>query len=129
MELRDLRILVLDDRPDTLEIFSELLTLLGAQTCIASTAHVALQMLGSFLPHVVISDLEMPGKDGYEFLADLRAAGETVPVIASTGYTTAYHEARASAAGFAAFLPKPASLDSIAQTVLRVLGRGQPESA
>lgn len=121
MNLHGVRVLVVDDRPDSLEVFGEIFDVLGAETRTACSAEAALQELKTFSAHVIVSDLEMPKKDGYRFLRDLRAAGLTVPVIASTGYVTAHHRERAAAAGFAAFLPKPSSVEVISRTVLSVI--------
>ena len=120
MDLRGIRILVVDDRLDSLELLEEVLTHFGAETRTARSGDGALRELKSFAPDVVVSDLEMPGKDGYHLLRELRTAGVTVPVIAATG-NPAGHRKRAKAAGFAAFLPKPSSIDVIAAVVRSVL--------
>ena len=124
MELLGVRILVVDDRLDYLELFAEIFDTLGAQTRTAPSADAALHELKSFHPHVVVSDLEMPGKDGYRLLKELRAEGMTMPVIAATGNASEHHRRLAAAAGFAAFLAKPASFEAIVQTVNGVLGSG-----
>jgi CheY-like chemotaxis protein len=123
MELLGVRVLVVDDRADSRELLAEVFDIFGAETRTASSADAALQELRSFTPDVVVSDLEMPGKDGYRLLADLRAEGLTVPVIAATGNPAA-HQLRAAAAGFAAFLSKPSPIDVIAAAVRSVLEPG-----
>jgi CheY-like chemotaxis protein len=124
MDLLGVRILVVDDRLDSLELLAEVFTHFGAQTRTALSAEGALRELKNFTPDLVVSDLEMPGKDGYHLLAELRTAGLTVPVIAATG--NPFHRARAAAAGFAAFLSKPASIDAIAAVVRTVLEPSPP---
>jgi CheY-like chemotaxis protein len=123
MELRGVRILVVDDLADSRELLTEVFELFGAETRSVPSADAAIQELKSFSPDVVVSDLEMPGKDGYRLLADLRAAGVSVPVIAATGNPSG-HRLRAAAAGFAAFLAKPSSIDAIAGAVRGVLEPG-----
>jgi CheY-like chemotaxis protein len=122
MELRTIRVLVVDDTPDSLDMFVEMLAVLGAEARGVRGAEAALQELASFAPQVILSDLEMPVKSGYALLQDLRARGVLLPVIAITGYATAHHNQRAQAAGFAAFLAKPCGLALLRDTILRVLG-------
>src|SRR5687767_3686887 len=114
MELHGVRILVVDDRPDSRELLAEVFEIFGAETRSVPSADEALAEIRSFAPDVVVSDLEMPGKDGYRFLAELRAEGVTVPVIAATG-NPAGHRHRAEAAGFAAFLAKPSPIEVMAR--------------
>lgn len=121
MELRAIRVLVVDDTPDSLDMLVELLAVLGAEVRGAASAEAALQECASFAPQVIVSDLEMPGASGYDLLKALRARGVGVPVIAITGYVTGRHAQRAAAAGFAAFLPKPFSLPTLRDAILRVV--------
>jgi CheY-like chemotaxis protein len=125
MDLPGVRILVVDDRPDSLALLAEVLALFGAETRTALSADAALHELNSFTPDVVVSDLEMPGKDGYRLLAELRAQGVTAPVIAATG-NPADHRRRAAAAGFAAFISKPSPIDVVADVVRSVLEPSTP---
>ena len=104
----------------------ELLGTLGAEARGVSSAEAALREAPTFAPHVIVTDLEMPSASGYDLLQHLRARGQTMPVIAITGYVTGQHARRAAAAGFAAFLPKPFSLDVLRDTIVRVLGTLPP---
>lgn len=120
MELRGVRVLVVDDQPESRELLAEIFDIFGAETRTAASADAALKEVKSFAPNIVVSDLEMPGKDGYRLLAELRAEGVSVPVIAATGNPTG-HRLRATAAGFAAFLAKPSPMDVIVEAVRSVL--------
>jgi CheY-like chemotaxis protein len=76
-------------------------------------------------PHLVVSDITMPGMDGFELLREIRAfgpnAGGSVPVIAMTALVTYADRARMLNAGFQACLPKPFTPDKLLETILTVL--------
>lgn len=83
--------LVVDDDPDTLDVNASILRQAGADIVAAGSVAEALQVLAQPpLPHVILSDIAMPGHDGYELLRQLRArspiAGGNVPVIAVTAF-------------------------------------------
>ena len=120
MELQGIRVLVVDDQSESRELLAEVFDIFGAETRTAPSVDAALQALKTFAPDVVVSDLEMPGKDGYRLLTEIRAEGVTVPAIAATG-NPAGHRRRAEAAGFAAFLSKPSPIHVIAGAVRSVL--------
>jgi CheY-like chemotaxis protein len=74
---------------------------------------------------LVVSDIKMPGMDGFELLREIRAlgpnAGGSVPVIAMTAYVTHADRARILNAGFQGCLPKPFTPDKLVETILTVL--------
>lgn len=126
------RILVVEDNDDNAEMFATVLQLEGAATRIAGTADQALQEIRAFRPHVVISDLGLPGKDGYAFVRELRAMspddGGLVPAIALSGYSDAKHVQRAILAGFQLHVPKPFQASCLVAHVARLAGRTTSES-
>ncbi len=118
------RILLVDDSVDALESMAELLALLGAHVTSASHAGDALKKVaGSDKPYdLIISDIGMPGMDGYALLAKLRDLDATsrTPAIALSGFTRGSDIDRTLAAGFAAHAPKPVSLDQLVAIAVRV---------
>ncbi len=76
-------------------------------------------------PNLVVSDISMPGMDGFELLRKIRALGSesggSVPVIAMTAFVTPADRARLLDAGFQAFLPKPFTPDKLVEAILAVL--------
>jgi PAS domain S-box-containing protein len=108
--LHDLRVLVVDDEPDSKEVVSTVLGASGAEVRVAASAAEGLEHLQHWTPHVVVSDIGMPHEDGYMFLAKLHAQpGETarIPAVALTAYATTDDRMRIFSAGFKAHVVKP----------------------
>jgi CheY-like chemotaxis protein len=122
--LQGLRILVVDDDPDQLEILTGLLGHAGARVEVARTAQEAFDAFQSDPADVVVSDIAMPQTTGYSLVRRIRASprGREVPVVAITSYFEDEHFDKAVAAGFNAWLAKPAS-DTVVGVIARLLGR------
>jgi CheY-like chemotaxis protein len=107
--LDDVRVLVVDDEPDSNEAVSSVLSSSGADVRVAGSAEDGIRQLQGWLPDVIVSDIGMPGEDGYAFIAKARAHAPTshVPVIALTAYATTDDRIRIFSAGFNAHLVKP----------------------
>jgi CheY-like chemotaxis protein len=77
------------------------------------------------VPNVVVSDIQMPGMNGFELLREIRVfgpdAGGNVPIIPMTGFVTYGDRARILNAGFQACLPKPFTPDKLSEAILAVL--------
>ncbi len=122
--LRGLTILVVDDDDDTRESLTTLLTLRGAEVDQAESSGAAIAAYARRVPDVIVSDISMPGQDGYQLLATLRARphpGPRPPAIALTGLAGPDERARTTAAGFDAHVAKPIDLDTLIQTVLELV--------
>ncbi len=107
--LDGLRVLVVDDDPDSNEVVRTLLASCGADVRTASSAHEAFEIVGRWLPDVVVSDLAMPDEDGYSLLARMRAGErlKRVPAIALTAYSSPGDREQALSAGFHSHVAKP----------------------
>src|SRR5262245_10623144 len=108
--LRDLRVLVVDDEPDSNEVVSTVLGAAGADVRAAASAAAALEHLEQWTPDVIVSDIGMPNEDGYLFAAKLHALpADTshIPCVALTAYTSTDDRVRIFAAGFKAHVVKP----------------------
>jgi two-component system CheB/CheR fusion protein len=124
--LRGIRLLVIDDAPANAEILRELLQLEGADAMLETSAHDAIRRAANQAFDVIISDLAMPGMDGYTMLRELRTSplNADTPAIAYSGFGGSEEEARSKAAGFDRHLTKPADLDQLIEAIvtLRDLG-------
>ena len=80
-ELEGIRVLIVDDEPDARELLEALFTQCKATVATAASAAAGLELLGSFRPDVLISDIGMPEEDGYAFIAKVSrpAAGRRRP--------------------------------------------------
>jgi signal transduction histidine kinase len=122
VSLRGLRLLVVDDDADTRDLLWQILTDSGAQVATAASAAEALAALESAPPHVLVSDIGMPGRDGFELIRDVRSrwSAEDLPAIALTAFARADDRRRTREAGFQAHLTKPFDAADLAATVARL---------
>ncbi|HYF20805.1 MAG TPA: ATP-binding protein [Ramlibacter sp.] len=132
-ELRGARILVVDDEADARNLLRRLLEDCGAQVQVAADARTAITMCQDLLPDLVVSDIGMPGMDGYQLLRGLRRlprehGGET-PAIALTAFARSEDRTRALDAGFAAHVTKPMEPAAVLATIAEVLGAGKSPPA
>jgi PAS domain S-box-containing protein len=126
--LQGAQVLVVEDDADACEMLSMILGDRGAQVRIARDYESALQVLGEQWPDVLVSDIGLPGRDGYELMRRVREAGTQrsarLPAIALTAFSRAEDEAMALAAGFDAHLAKPLKPHELIGTVARMLRAG-----
>jgi CheY-like chemotaxis protein len=132
IDLTGLRVLVVDDEPDTLDLLRRVLGDSQAQVAAAPSVEAALATLGTFNPHVLISDVSMPGRDGYELIRAVRSttSPEDLPAAALTAYSRPEDAARAREAGFQMHLSKPVEPYELVKVVAQLAGRDvNPASA
>src|SRR5688572_15804661 len=84
--LRGVKILLVDDEPDARELTTAVLRFSGADVTAVASAREALAAVEAVRPEVIVSDIGMPGQDGYRLLRDLRTRGYRIPAIALTAY-------------------------------------------
>jgi CheY-like chemotaxis protein len=128
VDLTGLRVLVVDDEPDTLDLLRRVLGDSQAQVAAAPSVEAALATLGAFNPHVLISDVSMPGRDGYELIRAVRSTTgpEDLPAAALTAYARPEDAARAREAGFQMHLSKPVEPYELVKLVAQLAGRRPP---
>ncbi|MDT7688921.1 MAG: hypothetical protein QOE46_1680 [Acidobacteriota bacterium] len=119
-----LRVLVVDDAPDVTEMIALLMSYAGYQVATAFSAAEAFDAARSGRFDAVISDIGMPGMNGYQLAEALRALPgyESTPLIAVTGFTMYDDRERARAAGFDGFLTKPINPSDLIEAVKRLCG-------
>jgi CheY-like chemotaxis protein len=103
------RVLVVDDNRESVETLSMLLQLKGHDARVAEDGDEAIAIADSYHPHVVVLDLSLPGRDGYEIARELRARpyGAGLILVALTGWSGNDVREKAAAAGFDFHLLKP----------------------
>ena len=124
--LQDLRIFVVDDSEDTIEMLRRLFEMDGATVRTASSGKEALEILKDDRFDVMLSDISMPGMDGFELLHRLRElpGGADLPVIALTGFGRVEDVERAEAEGFFSHVTKPIDLGKLVETLHALPRRG-----
>jgi two-component system CheB/CheR fusion protein len=110
---------VVDDSSDTAEMLKVLLKESGAAVAVATAGTEALQIAAESDFDVILSDISMPGMDGFEFLRNVKAStrNANVPVVALTGFGRTEDIERARAAGFYAHLTNPLDVDLLLATL------------
>ena len=118
-DLAGVKVLVVDDEADSARRHPALLERSGAEVRTASSMDEALAEFARFSPHVVLSDIGMPGHDGYELIARLRAlpGARSVPAVALTALARSEDRTRALRAGFQMHVAKPANPDELIAVV------------
>jgi PAS domain S-box-containing protein len=124
--LDGLRVLVVDDEPDTRELLKAGLGQSGAEVTLAGSVAEALEAMQSAAPDLLISDIGMPGEDGYELIRRVCAQSDEsvgrVPAIALTAYARVEDRMQALRAGYQMHVPKPvemAELVAVAASLVR----------
>lgn len=110
IDLSDLKVLIVDDDDDTRRLIQRVLQECGAEATTASNVVEALISVDVFRPNLLISDIGMPGRDGYDLIQEIRARSytpETLPAIALTAFARSEDRERALNAGYQSHLRKP----------------------
>jgi PAS domain S-box-containing protein len=115
--LREMRILVVDDSADTTEMLKRLFEMDGADVVTAKGGAEALEILADQTFDVILSDISMPGMDGFELLSRLRRipGREDIPVLALTGFGRAEDVKRAETEGFFSHVTKPIDVTELVE--------------
>jgi PAS domain S-box-containing protein len=127
VDLSGLHVLVVDDQPDACQLVSRVISECGARVSVATAAEDALHVVGIDAPDVILSDIGMPGMDGYELMRRIRALepseGPKIPAIAMTAFARSEDRTRALRSGFQVHLTKPIEPSELIATVASVAGR------
>jgi PAS domain S-box-containing protein len=125
--LSGLHVLVVDDDADTLELMTTALTSRKANVTAVGTAGEAIEVIKDHRPDVLVSDIAMPGEDGYGLIARIRSlegeAQQAIPAVAITAYAKEEDRQRALESGFQIYLAKPVELAELISVVARAARR------
>ena len=119
--LPGVHVLIVEDNEDSRYLLTDVLQYCGALVTSVSSVEEARALLARVRPDILVSDLAMPGLDGYALIQWLRAQspehGGRIPAIAITAFSEDYDSRRALSAGFDAYLRKPINLTSFCEIV------------
>jgi signal transduction histidine kinase/CheY-like chemotaxis protein len=132
--LSGVKVLLVDDADDTIDVLQQILQHSGARVMAASNAGAALALLERERPDVIVSDIGMPDVDGFELMRRIRrrsaSAGGAIPAIALTAFTRQDDRAKAMQAGFNDYLAKPVEPGLLVAHIAKAVGqRGPRETA
>ena len=109
--LTGMKVLIVDDLEDSRQLMKVFVSAAGAHVRLADSAAAGLIEVVDFVPDVIISDIAMPGADGFEFIAQVRALADRklalIPAIAVTAYSRDEDRQRCLASGFQDHVSKP----------------------
>jgi CheY-like chemotaxis protein len=118
---------VVDDNIDTLELFAVILSQYGVEAITAASVAQAIDVLAQFVPDILISDIAMPGEDGYSLIRQVRALEAfqegVLPAIALTAYAGEAERVQALEAGFQMHVSKPVDPFELAAVVASLAAR------
>ena len=128
--LKNVRVLVVDDKVDSLEVCKMMLEIHDAEVAGATSADEAIRIVRQFHPHVIVGDIAMPDKDGYEMIRQIRELpdleGGLTPAIALSAYTSELDRTRALLAGFQVHIAKPVNFEDIIESVISLSAQSKP---
>jgi CheY-like chemotaxis protein len=120
-----LRVLLVDDNIDNLELLAIILEQYGTEVITAASAAEAIQAIAQSIPDILISDIAMPLEDGYSLIRQIRKLppeqGGLIPAIALTAYAKNEDRLLALEAGFQMHLPKPIDPDELIAVVMKLV--------
>jgi two-component system cell cycle response regulator DivK len=119
------RILIVEDNEKNLKLVRDILQAKGFETTDAVTAEEGLALVKLHSFDLILMDIQLPGMNGIEALACLRADEKTrdIPVVAVTASVTMQDQSQITRAGFEAFISKPISLKEFLETINAILGK------
>jgi CheY-like chemotaxis protein len=124
--LEGVRVLLVEDNPDTLDMLKFIFDESGAEVIATATVDEALDALERFKPDALVSDIAMPDRDGYDLIREIRSRGPErggkIPAVAVTAYARAEDRVRVLAAGFQMHVAKPIDPDELIAVVASLTG-------
>jgi PAS domain S-box-containing protein len=123
--LAGLHAMVVDDEADALELVARVLRNQGAIVATAASGEEALALLDAAKPDVIITDIGMPGMDGYQLMRKIRAqeGANRIPAIALTAFARTEDRKRAILAGFQSYIAKPFDMAELVIIIAGLLQR------
>ena len=120
------KLLLVDDDPDLLKLLSMRLTAAGYHVTAVGSAEDALAQVEIARPQLVVSDVQLPGRDGLALFDEIRARHPALPVILLTAHGTIPDAVEATARGVFTYLTKPFDGKALLEKIAQALALGAP---
>ncbi len=118
------RILIVEDNPDNLKLFKAVLAMKGHKISVLPSGEGLLPAIEQSEPDLVLMDIQLPGRDGYELIQDIRnSKWRDIGVVALTAHARDQDEERARGAGFDGYITKPIDIATFPERVEQALAR------
>ncbi len=118
------RILIVEDNPDNLKLFRAVLALKGHTVTALASGDGLLDTIGQSDPELILMDIQLPGRDGYELLQEIRGSRwRDLGVIALTAHARGQDEQRVKDSGFDGYITKPIDIATFPTQVEEALAR------
>jgi signal transduction histidine kinase/DNA-binding response OmpR family regulator len=125
--LNGVRVLIVDDDIDTCEMLTLALSLLGAEAQASNSVSEAFVSMANWKPDILLTDINMPGEDGYSLINKLRAStpkkDSNIPAIALTALARPEDSEQVLSAGFQLHLAKPVNIEELAEAISNLAGK------
>jgi CheY-like chemotaxis protein len=120
------RIMVVEDNPDNVKLFKALLAMKGHQVEWLPSGEGMLELIARWNPELVLMDIQLPGRDGFALLQEIRAAGhKDLRVVALTAHAMSGDRQKAREVGFNDYITKPIEIGAFPGQIVRALA-GEP---
>jgi CheY-like chemotaxis protein/nitrogen-specific signal transduction histidine kinase len=127
--LKGIRVLLVEDNEDSRDMLKIMFEQHGMETIAVDSAAAALSALKQIQPDILVSDVGLPGEDGYELIAKIRQLqpeqGGAIPAVALTGYASLQDRVRAFDVGYQEHLAKPVDIDKLLELVKKLVVRNE----
>jgi PAS domain S-box-containing protein len=128
-ELEDIKVLVVDDEPDARFLLTAVLEQCGAEVLSSESVADALERIAEFKPDILVSDIGLPGEDGYSLIKKVRRSeagtGRRMPAVALTAFARTEDRLQALSAGYNMHVPKPVEPAELLLVIASLTGRHQ----
>jgi two-component system, cell cycle response regulator DivK len=124
------RILVVEDNPLNMKLFSAMIAAEGYEVLQANDGHCGIDMAHRQHPDLIILDIQLPGMNGIEVTQSLKADAEThdIPIIATTAYAAQSDEETILASGCDAYMAKPIAISQFLELIASFMARTAPQA-
>jgi two-component system, cell cycle response regulator DivK len=128
--MKKYKILIIEDNPKNMKIMVDLMEVHGYESITAENGVIGLETAKTYLPDLILMDVQLPKMDGYEVTSRLKGMNDTkeIPIIVVTSFAMRGEEKRAKEVGAAGYISKPIDIRKLMKTVAEHLPKNDEQS-